>query len=245
MKLGTFQIKDKVFQGVVEEDKVYSLEGPRSYLLEELKVLPPVHPSKIVAVALNYKAHAAEMGKPLPPEPLIFIKPPSAVIGHGDAILLPSMAGRVDYEGELGVIIGREARGVSPQEALDYVMGYTCFNDVTARDLQKKDGLYARAKGFDTFAVVGPWLETALDPSRVTVRTYLNGQVVQEGSTSDMIFSVPYLISFVSHVMTLEPGDVIATGTPPGVGPLSPGDTVEVEVGGIGRLVNPVAVRGW
>ncbi len=245
MKLGTFQIKEKVFQGVVEKDRVYSLEGPRSYLLEEVKVLPPVHPSKIVAVALNYKAHASEMGKPLPQEPLIFIKPPSSVIGHGDAILLPSMAGRVDYEGELGVVIGRETKGVSPQEALECVMGYVCFNDVTARDLQKKDGLFARAKGFDTFAVIGPWIETSLDPSCLSIRTYLNGHIVQEGNTSDMIFNVVHLISFISHVMTLEPGDVIATGTPPGIGPLSPGDRVEIEVEGIGRLVNTVAVRGW
>jgi len=245
MKLGTFQINDKVFRGVVEGDKVYSLEGARSYFLEELKILTPVQPTKVVAVALNYKAHAAEMGKPLPDEPLIFIKPPSAVIGHGDTILLPSMAGRVDYEGELGVVIGRRTRGISPAEALECVMGYVCFNDVTARDLQKKDGLFARAKGFDTFAVIGPWMETSLDPSRLTIRTYLNGNLVQEGNTSDMIFSVPQLISFISHIMTLEPGDVVATGTPPGIGPLSPGDMVEVEVEGIGRLSNPVAVRGW
>ncbi len=245
MKLGTFQIGDRVLRGVVEGDRVYSLEGPRSYPLGDVKILPPVQPTKVVAVALNYRAHAAEMGKPLPDEPLIFIKPPSAVIGHGDSILLPPMAGRVDYEGELGVVIGRRARGVPVSEALEYVMGYVCFNDVTARELQKKDGLFARAKGFDTFAVIGPWMETSLDPSRLAVRTYLNGNLVQEGNTSDMIFSVPYLISFISHIMTLEPGDVIATGTPPGIGPLSPGDRVEVEVEGIGRLSNPVAVRGW
>ncbi len=245
MKLGTFKLGDVVFRGVVEEGKVYSLKGPQSYRLDEVRILVPVQPSKVVAVALNYKAHAAEMGKPLPDEPLIFIKPPSAVIGHGDAILLPSMAGRVDYEGELGVVIGKKARGVPPEEALEYVMGYVCFNDVTARDLQKKDGLFARSKGFDTFAVIGPWMETSLDPSQLTIRTYLNGHLVQEGNTSDMIFGVPQLISFISHIMTLEPGDVIATGTPPGIGPLSPGDRVEVEVEGIGRLSNPVMVRGW
>jgi len=245
MKLGTFKVGEKIFRGVIEGERVYSLEVARNYPLEEVKVLPPVQPSKVVALALNYKAHAAEMGKPLPPEPLIFIKPPSAVIGPGDAILLPAMAGRVDYEGELGVVIGKRARGVSLSEALEYVMGYVCFNDVTARDLQKKDGLFARAKGFDTFAVIGPWIETSLDPSRVNVRTYLNGQLVQEGNTSDMIFDVPHLISFISRIMTLEPGDVIATGTPPGIGPLSPGDRVEVEVEGIGRLSNPVSVRSW
>ncbi len=244
MRIGCFKSGDRVFKGLVEGDRVYFVDGPGFACLSEVEILPPVKPGKIIALALNYKAHAAEMGKPLPPEPLIFLKPPSAVIGYGEAILLPPMSQRVDYEGELGVVMGRRAREVSPEEALDYVMGYTCFNDVTARDLQRKDGLFARAKGFDTFAVMGPWIETELDPSSLTVRTYLNKKVVQDGNTSDMIFDVPALVSFISRIMTLEPGDVIATGTPPGVGPLSPGDEVEVEVEGIGSLVNPVAQKG-
>jgi 2-keto-4-pentenoate hydratase/2-oxohepta-3-ene-1,7-dioic acid hydratase in catechol pathway len=245
LKLGIFKFGDRAFRGVVEEDRVYPLEGRGFYDVGELQTLPPVRPGKIVALALNYRAHAAEMKKPLPPEPLIFLKPPSAVIGHGDTILLPAMSQRVDYEGEMGVVIGKRARGVSLEEALDYVMGYTCFNDVTARDLQSKDGLFARAKGFDTFAVLGPWMETCLDPSSLNIRACLNGQVVQGGNTSDLIFDVPHLISFISCIMTLEPGDVIATGTPPGVGSLSPGDKVEVEIEGIGKLTNSVAVRGW
>lgn len=245
MKLGIFKLGDRAFRGAVEEDRVYPLEGRGFYNIEELKILPPVRPGKIVALALNYRSHADEMEMPLPQEPLIFLKPPSAVIGHGDTILLPSMSKRVDYEGEIGVIIGKRTRGVSPKEALEYVMGYTCFNDVTARDLQSKDGLFTRAKGFDTFAVIGPWIETRLDPFSLSIRTRLNGQVVQEGNTSDLIFDVPTVVSFVSRIMTLEPGDVIAMGTPPGVGPLSPGDTVEVEIDGIGRLTNPVAVRDW
>ena len=245
MKLGIFKFGDRAFRGVVEGDRVYPLEGKGFYDVEELQILPPVRPGKIVALALNYKSHAAEMNKPLPTEPLIFLKPPSAVIGHGDTILLPPMSKRVDYEGEIGVVIGKRARGVSPKEALEYVMGYTCFNDVTARDLQSKDGLFARAKGFDTFAVIGPWIETRLDPSSLNICTRLNNQVVQAGNTSDLIFDIPTVVSFVSHIMTLEPEDVIAMGTPPGVGPLSPGDTVEVEIEGIGKLTNPVAARDW
>ena len=245
MKLGIFKLGERAFRGVVEEDRIYPLEGKGFYDVRELQILPPVRPGKIVALALNYRAHAAEMKKPLPPEPLIFLKPSTSVIGHGDDILLPSMSQRVDYEGELGVVMGKRARGVSQEEALDYVMGYTCFNDVTARDLQSKDGLFTRAKGFDTFAVLGPWIETHLDPFSLDIRTYLNGQVVQEGNTSNLIFDVPALVNFVSCIMTLEPGDIIATGTPPGVGPLSPGDKVEVEIEGIGKLTNPVAVRGW
>ena len=208
--------------------------------LEGAKLLSPCVPSKIIALGLNYRDHAAELGLPLPEEPLIFLKPPSAVIGPGDTILLPPESERVDYEAELAVVIGRRARRVRPEEALNYVLGYTCFNDVTARDLQQKDGQWTRAKSFDTFAPLGPWIETALDPSALKVRSYLNGKLRQDSSTKELVFSVPEIISFVSNIMTLLPGDVIATGTPPGIGPLAPGDVIEVEIEGIGRLRNVV-----
>jgi 2-keto-4-pentenoate hydratase/2-oxohepta-3-ene-1,7-dioic acid hydratase in catechol pathway len=201
--------------------------------------LPNV-PSKIVGVGLNYRAHAAEMGKPLPEEPLIFLKPPSALIGPGAAILRPAGYTRVDYEGELAIVIGKRARRVTRDRALDFVRGLTCLNDVTVRDLQKKDVQYTRAKGFDSFCPVGPTVAEGLDPSKLAIVTRLNGEVRQNSTTADMIFDVPSIIAFVSHVMTLEEGDLITTGTPPGVGNLLPGDRVEIEIEGIGVLANPV-----
>ena len=201
---------------------------------------PPCAPTKIVGVGLNYRAHALEMGKPLPSEPLLFLKPPSAVIGSGTPIVLPAGYERVDYEGELAVVIGRRARNVGVARALEYVDGFTCAMDITVRDLQKRDVQYTRAKGFDTFCPLGPVIARGLDPSRLRLRTRLNGEVRQDSRTNDLIFSVPELVAFVSGVMTLEPGDVISTGTPPGVGPLAPGDVVEVEIEGIGILRNPV-----
>lgn len=199
-----------------------------------------VRPSKIVAVGQNYRAHAAEMGKPLPDEPLIFMKPPSALIAPGEAIERPSGYERVDFEGELAVVIGRRASRVSRDAALEYVGGYTCLNDVTVRDLQKKDGQWTRAKGFDTFCPVGPRVVPGLDPSRLAIETRVNGAVRQQSNTADLIFDVPTLIAFISRVMTLEEGDLISTGTPSGVGNLVPGDVVEVEIEGIGVLKNPV-----
>ena len=193
-----------------------------------------------MGVGLNYRAHALEMGKPLPAEPLLFLKPPSAVIGPGTPIVLPPGYARVDYEGELGVVIGRRARNVTVARALEYVDGLTCALDITVRDLQKRDVQFTRAKGFDTFCPLGPVIARGLDPSRLRLRTRLNGLVRQDSITEDLIFSVPELVAFVSGVMTLEPGDVISTGTPPGVGPLAPGDLVEVEIEGIGILRNPV-----
>jgi 2-keto-4-pentenoate hydratase/2-oxohepta-3-ene-1,7-dioic acid hydratase in catechol pathway len=200
----------------------------------------PCAPTKIVGVGLNYRAHALEMGKPLPSEPLLFLKPPSAVIGSGAPIVRPRGYRRVDYEGELAVVIGRRARGVSAAAALDHVAGYTCALDITVRDLQERDVQYTRAKGFDTFCPLGPVLARGLDPSRLRLCTRLNGELRQDSSTEDMIFTVPELIAFISGVMTLVPGDVISTGTPPGVGPIVPGDWVEVEIEGIGVLRNPV-----
>jgi 2-keto-4-pentenoate hydratase/2-oxohepta-3-ene-1,7-dioic acid hydratase in catechol pathway len=197
-------------------------------------------PSKIVGIGQNYRAHAAEMGKGLPEEPLVFLKPRSALIGDGAPIVRPAGYERVDYEGELGVVIGRRARRVDARDALSYVLGFTCINDVTVRDLQKKDGQWTRAKGFDTFCPLGPRIVAGLDPSDLAITTRVNGAVRQHSSTADLIFDVPALIAFVSAHMTLEPFDVISTGTPAGVGNLAVGDTVEVEIAGIGILRNPV-----
>ncbi len=202
-----------------------------------------LRPSKIVGIGQNYRAHAAEMGKGIPEEPLMFLKPPSAVIADGMPIERPSGYERVDYEGELGVVIGKRAHRVARERALDFVAGYICVNDVTVRDLQKKDGQWTRAKGFDTFCPMGPRIATGLDPAKLRITTRVNGVIKQDSSTSDLIFDVPTLISFVSQHMTLEEGDVISTGTPSGVGPLQPGDVVEVEIEGIGVLRNPVIAR--
>ena len=197
-------------------------------------------PGKIVGIGVNYRAHAAEMGKTAPDEPILFLKPPTAVIGNGQAIVRPSGYDRVDYEGELAVVIGARCRRVSSDLALDCVLGITCLNDVTVRDLQDLDGQWARAKGFDTFCPMGPRLVRGLDPTDLQITTRVNGKVRQDSRTSDMIVSVPELISFVSRSMTLEVGDVITTGTPSGVGNLSPGDVVEIEIEGVGVLENPV-----
>jgi 2-keto-4-pentenoate hydratase/2-oxohepta-3-ene-1,7-dioic acid hydratase in catechol pathway len=196
----------------------------------------PVRPSKIICVGRNYAAHAKELGHELPNEPLLFFKPPSSVIGPGEAVVLPKESSRVEHEGELGVVIGRRLRRIAPEQAMDAIYGYTCVCDVTARDLQKTDGQWARAKGFDTFCPVGPWIETELDPSDLAVTCTVDGKVRQSGRTSQMIFSLATLISYVSNVMTLEPGDLIVTGTPEGVGPLEPGNRVVVSVEGIGEL---------
>jgi 2-keto-4-pentenoate hydratase/2-oxohepta-3-ene-1,7-dioic acid hydratase in catechol pathway len=200
-------------------------------------------PSKIVGIGLNYRKHALEMGKPLPEEPLMFLKPHSAVIAGGEPIERPAGYERVDFEGELGVVIGQRARRVPRDRALDVVMGFVCVNDVTVRDLQKRDIQYSRAKGFDTFCPIGPRIVAGLDPGKLALMTRVNGVVKQDSSTSDLIFDVPTLIAFVSAHMTLEAGDVISTGTPSGVGNLSPGDEVEIEIEGIGILRNPVIAR--
>lgn len=202
-----------------------------------------VAPSKIVGIGQNYRAHAMEMGKGIPDEPLMFLKPPSAVIANGAPIERPAGYERVDYEGELGVVIGKRARGVSREDALSYVAGYVCVNDVTVRDLQKRDGQWTRAKGFDTFCPIGPRVVPGLDPSNLRITTRVNGVVKQDSSTSDLIFDVPALVAFVTRHMTLEAGDVISTGTPAGVGNLAVGDVVEVEIEGIGVLRNPVIAK--
>jgi 2-keto-4-pentenoate hydratase/2-oxohepta-3-ene-1,7-dioic acid hydratase in catechol pathway len=207
--------------------------------LPEVTLLAPCEPSKIVAVGLNYRDHALEFGHPLPEEPLIFMKPSTSVIGPDEDIVYPEMSRQVDYEAELAVVIGKTARSVPEADFRDYVLGYTCINDVTARDLQRKDGQFTRSKSFDTFSPLGPWIETEIaDPGNLTVEGFLNGQRRQHSSTSNLVFSVPFLVSFISRIMTLLPGDVIATGTPSGVGPMQPGDVIEIRVEGIGALRN-------
>lgn len=258
MRIARALLDGKAGYGVVEGDAFHEIEGSPfdpSFKgkvtktgairpLSSTRLLPPSEPSKIVAIGLNYRAHAAEFNKPLPEEPMMFLKPSTSVIGPGESIVYPShMSRRVDYEGELACVIGKRARDVSPEDAPSHILGYTCFNDVTARDLQGKDVQYTRAKGFDTFAPMGPWIETVLDPLNARIETYLNGEKRQDTSTSDMIFNVFQLLSFVSRVMTLLPGDVIATGTPSGVGKMKPGDTVLVRIPGIGDLENTVRAR--
>lgn len=228
---------------LLEGDSLRPLEGPPVARLEEVELLAPVLPSKIIGVGLNYRAHALEMGKKLPEEPLLFLKPSTALLDPGAPIVRPAGFNRVDYEGELAVVIGRAARRVPAAAALDHVAGYCCVNDVTVRDLQVRDVQYTRAKGFDSFAPLGPCLAMGLDPRDLRIITRVDGAVRQQSSTSDMIFDVARIIEAASRVMTLLPGDVIATGTPPGVGPLEPGMVVEVEVEGVGILRNPVVAE--
>lgn len=215
--------------------------GKRYARLKDSRLLAPCRPSKVVAIGLNYKAHAAEFGKTLPDEPMMFLKPSTSVIGPGEYIVRPKGAGpRVDYEAELAVVVGRTCKDIRQEQAADYILGYTCLNDVTERHMQKRDVQYTRAKGFDTFCPMGPAIALDLSPSDLRVRSFVNAQPKQDSRTSDMIFSIGQLLAFVSQVMTLYPGDVIATGTPAGVGPLAAGDEVEIRVSGIGRLLNPV-----
>jgi 2-keto-4-pentenoate hydratase/2-oxohepta-3-ene-1,7-dioic acid hydratase in catechol pathway len=209
--------------------------------LEDLPLLAPVAPRKVVCVGRNYAAHAAELGNEVPKEPLIFLKPSSSIISPGEPIVIPRFSQRVEHEGELALVMGRRCSQLSDtDDPLPYVFGYTCLNDVTARDIQKSELQFTRAKGFDTFCPIGPHIETDLDPLNVLVETHVNAKMRQSGSTSLMIYPVAYLVRWISRMMTLEPGDVIATGTPAGVGPLVAGDTVEVSVAGVGVLRNPV-----
>ena len=217
------------------------VEGHAIWELKNIRMLAPCEPSKIVCVGRNYAAHAAELGNEMPKEPLIFLKPPSSLIGPEESIVLPASSSRVEHEGELGVVIGKQCSHLSDDaDPLAFVLGYTCINDVTARDLQKADVQFTRAKGFDTFCPVGPHIETQLDPANVLIECHVNGESRQSASTAQMTFSVAFLIRWISHVMTLLPGDLIATGTPDGVGPLLANDAVEVSVAGIGVLHNQV-----
>ncbi|TYP55483.1 fumarylacetoacetate hydrolase family protein [Thermosediminibacter litoriperuensis] len=249
MRFCRFFYMDKVRWGMLEDGRMQSLSAPPYYRvvkegdplpLEEVNLLAPAEPSKIVCLGLNYADHAREMGVDLPKEPVIFLKPPSSVVGPGDRIILPSVSRRVDYEAELAIIIGREAYEIPKERAFDYVFGYTCANDVTARDLQKKDGQWTRSKSFNTFCPLGPWIETELDPANLSIQLKKNGEIKQKSTTANLIFKVPEIVAFISSIMTLLPGDVILTGTPAGVGPVKPGDILEVSIEGIGILTNPV-----
>jgi 2-keto-4-pentenoate hydratase/2-oxohepta-3-ene-1,7-dioic acid hydratase in catechol pathway len=211
--------------------------------LMDARLLAPVVPSKIICVGRNYRDHAAELGNEVPKEPLLFLKPPSSLIGPGESIVRPKLSSRVDYEGELGIVMGRRARNIGPDEDVrQYIRGYTIVNDVTARDLQKSDGQWTRGKGFDTFCPVGPFVTDDIDPvsNSIGLKTTLNGERKQTGETRDFIFDIPTVLRYISAFLTLEPGDLIATGTPAGVGPMQPGESVEVTVAGIGTLTNPV-----
>jgi len=214
------------------------------YELDDVRLLAPCSPSKIVALGLNYRQHAEETKMTLPSVPLIFLKPSTAVIGTDDKIILPRDSSRVDYEGELGIVMGRKAKDVPKDRVKEYILGYTCVNDVSERHVQKADGQWTRAKGYDTFAPIGPWIETEVDPDDLTLETYLNGELRQSARTSELIFGVAEMVSFISGVMTLLPGDIIATGTPSGIGRMSPGDVVEVKIEKIGTLRNFVVAQG-
>jgi 2-keto-4-pentenoate hydratase/2-oxohepta-3-ene-1,7-dioic acid hydratase in catechol pathway len=211
------------------------------YPLNEVRISAPVSPSKIICVGLNYRDHARELNMEIPDEPVIFIKPPTSVIGHQEDIINPPMSNEVDYEAELAVIISKEAKNVSIDEAQDYIGGYTILNDVTARDLQRKDGQWTRAKSFDTFCPIGPFIETDIDPNKQNISSKLNNEIKQDSNTKNMIFKVEDLVEFISHIMTLNPGDVIATGTPPGVGSMDVGDVLKIEIDKIGILENKLS----
>jgi 2-keto-4-pentenoate hydratase/2-oxohepta-3-ene-1,7-dioic acid hydratase in catechol pathway len=240
-----------VRHGLVDGDRVYetdsfwNLEQTDDHALLDVRLLPPVWPTKIVCVGRNYVDHAKELGNPVPAEPLLFYKPLSSLVATGDDIVYPSITQQVSYEGELGLVIGRQTRNVSVEEANAFIYGYTVINDVTARDLQKKDGQWARAKGCDTFCPVGPWVVSRQDVEfeKLRIRSWVNGEQKQDGTVMDMIFPPAVVVSYISQFLTLEPGDLIATGTPPGVGLIQPGDVVRVEIEGIGALENRV-VKG-
>ncbi|NMC60159.1 MAG: fumarylacetoacetate hydrolase family protein [Candidatus Methanofastidiosa archaeon] len=249
MKLLRYSYKDKIENGILEKDTIKKVKGDffSSFQITEdevglssVKLLSPTMPSKIVAVGLNYVDHAKELKMEIPKNPIIFIKPSSTVIGPEDPIVYPECSTQVDYEVELGVVIGKRAKNIEKDEAEEYILGYTVFNDVTARDLQRKDTQWTRAKSFDTFAPIGPIIETKIDPLDLPISLKLNGNTRQNSSTKNMIFNCYELLEFISGIMPLEPGDVIATGTPPGVGPMNRGDVVEAKIEGIGVLKNYV-----
>lgn len=224
----------------IESDATEFSKEDCTHNLSDVKIIPPVKPSKIVCVGLNYRDHARELNMDIPDEPVLFIKPSTTVIGHLDSIIYPPSSKQVDYEAELAVVISREAYQIDEDYADQYIGGYTILNDVTARDLQRKDGQWTRAKSFNTFCPIGPCIETELNHTSLDITLKLNGEIKQDSNTKNMIFSPKKLVNFISHIMTLYPGDIIATGTPPGVGPMNVGDTVEVEVKNIGILKNKV-----
>ena len=250
MRIVRFEHVGVAGYGCVEGDTVHRLEGspfdcPRVGAVvgavNDVRLLAPCTPTKVIAVGLNYRSHAREMGLDLPSEPILFMKPATAVVGPLDGVVYPAMSERVDHEAELALVIGRRAKMLTPDETESYILGYTCGNDVTARDLQKRDGQWTRSKGFDTFCPLGPWIVTDLDdPEEVGLSCRVNGVVRQTGNTNDLVFSVAVLVSFISQIMTLEPGDVVMTGTPAGIAPVQRGDVMEIEIEGIGVLRNTV-----
>ena len=249
MRLVRFLVQDRAAVGVLNNDEIAELDDETFssfkafralHRTADVKLLAPCVPTKVVAVGLNYRDHAKELGMEVPDAPILFLKPPTAVIGPGEPIVCPAMSGRVDYEGELGIVIKDRIGRIGPDEVRGHILGYTCVNDVTARDLQKKDGQWTRAKAFDTFCPAGPWIETSLEPDDLLIETFLNGHRKQSSRTSQFIFGVDHLVSFISQVMTLNAGDLILTGTPAGIGPMQPGDDVEVRIEGIGSLKNAV-----
>ncbi|MCY7346812.1 MAG: fumarylacetoacetate hydrolase family protein [Pyrinomonadaceae bacterium] len=254
MKICHFSYHDATHWGAVKKDLIFPLEDleslpendgkkrlTESIEIEKVKLLPPTKPSKIVCVGRNYAEHAAELGNEIPKEPLLFFKAPSSLISEGEIIIIPEQSAQVEHEGELAVVIGRNCKNLKDADnPFDYVFGYMCLNDVTARDLQRKDGQFARAKSFDTFCPIGAFIETDLDASDIRLTTKVNGAIKQDGRTSQMIFPIQFLIRYISRQMTLNAGDIIATGTPSGVSKLTSGDVCEVEIEGIGILSNPV-----
>ncbi|MBZ4652992.1 MAG: fumarylacetoacetase [Peptococcaceae bacterium] len=251
MKLARFRYQNTIYYGQVDGSKVFVIEGDifaqyqvtaKAFELSQVKLLAPIDPGKMICVGFNYLSHISEMRKdmPIPEEPVTFMVSPTAVIGPEDVIELPFSDHEIHHEAELAVIIGKEAKNISPENADDYILGYTCGNDVSDRTLQKKDGQWTRAKSFPTFKPLGPYIVTDLNPSNLQIQARVNGVVKQNSNTRHLIKDVPYLVSFVSQYMTLKPGDVIMTGTPEGVGPINPGDVCEIEIEGIGILRNPV-----
>lgn len=248
MLIGRFSLNNKEFYGVLDSngETVYELDGlngkmtGKTFSLPEIQILSPCNPTKIVCVGLNYRDHAEEFNMNIPDEPVLFLKPPSAVTAHKSPIIYPDTSKRVDYEAELAVVIGKTASRIASEQSPEHILGFTCGNDITARDLQQKDGQWTRAKSFDTFLPLGPYINTEIDPTELDISLYVNGERRQFSNTKNLIFSVNELVSFTSHIMTLFPGDVILTGTPSGVGPLNIGDIVTVTIYGIGVLENRV-----
>lgn len=250
MKFARFEYKGNVSIGRVEEEELIVLEGSffdvyretnTRYALSEVKLLPPVMPTKIACIGLNYRGHIEETGEEIPEIPRFFLKPPSSIIGHEDAIVFPRGAERVDYEGEMAAVIKKKMKEVSEEEVFDYILGYSCFNDVTERAIMMRSLMdLTLAKGFDTFSPFGPYVVSGLDPNNLELKTYLNGKLVQHDNTKNCVLTVQYILHYLSQGMTFYPGDIIVTGTPRGIGPVKPGDVVEVEVEGVGRLRNTV-----
>jgi len=250
MKFARFEYHGKIYNGIAEGDQIKVIRGSiwdhfdvtdQKYSISEIRFLPAVLPSKIVCVGQNYRGHIKELGMAVPKEPIVFFKPPSCLIGHEHPIIYHRAAERIDYEGELAIVIKNKMRNISEMDALDYILGYSCFNDVTERNMVGSNPfLLCISKGFDTFGPFGPYIVTDLDPNRLTLKTYLNGELKQEDNTENCVFSIQKTLSYISRYMTLLPGDIVITGTPQGIAPMQPGDTVEVEIEGIGVLRNKI-----